>query len=201
MWVLPETPACSMPSPGSIPGRQPPVSLLLPQLCTLFPSPPFPTPQMQQMKPTAELSIFPAAHSDVQSLLVQQSQPGLNCISVSASWICRLKLSQVVPPERLFVQLKGSVCVLFLRALIPLGIPADLVGRDFELGDIQLATSCSHRNFFSFYFRKAAELCDLSYQLYGTIIKPRLLKALVWTSCICYFTRVHAEINYAKKIV
>lgn len=131
MWVLPETPACSMPSPGSIPGRQPPVSLLLPQLCTLFPSPPFPTPQMQQMKPTAELSIFPAAHSDVQSLLVQQSQPSLNCISVSASWICRLKLSQVVPHKRLFVQLKGSVCVLFFESLDSSGNPCWLGGTWF----------------------------------------------------------------------
>lgn len=31
------------------------------------------------------------------------------------------------------------------------------------------------------------------------IINPRLLKASVWTPCICCFPRVHAEINYSRK--
>lgn len=57
---------------------------------------------------------------------------GLNCLSVSANWIRRSRLSQVGSPKNVFMHRNEGVWVLFWKALILLG-PIILVNHDFDL--------------------------------------------------------------------
>lgn len=123
-----EIPACEVSYlhcsiPGKLGGSLP-VSLPLWQLGRLH--------RCSRWKQRAEIRVSPAVHADVQSFPAQQSQLSLNCLPVSANWICGLRLSQVGSPKNIFMHMKEGVWVLFWKALILLG-PANLVGHDFNL--------------------------------------------------------------------